>query len=131
MYWGLFLECLLQATSGARNPNLQVVITHASHVCSLHSFGPLLRMNGLHRAQFGHARSITCSITCNLMTLVWTILYVKLTQSIAMEQKLFELRLLLTALRNLWLLRWFKLVPVFARNRFKKVVLVIRLHLLG
>ena len=53
---GLFLECLLQATSGARNPNLQVVITHASHVCSLHSFEPLLRMNGLHRAQFGHAR---------------------------------------------------------------------------
>ena len=28
----------LRATRGARNPNLQVVITHASHVCSQHSF---------------------------------------------------------------------------------------------
>ena len=33
--------------------NLQVVITHASHVCSQHSFG--LRMNGMHRTQFDHA----------------------------------------------------------------------------
>ena len=30
---------LLWAARGARNPNLQVVITHASHVCSQHSFG--------------------------------------------------------------------------------------------
>ena len=30
-------------TGGARNPNLQVVITHASRVCSHHSFGlPLI-----------------------------------------------------------------------------------------
>ena len=28
---------LLRATWGARNPNLQVVITHASHVCSMRS----------------------------------------------------------------------------------------------
>ena len=31
-------------TIGARNPNLQVFITHASHVCSQHSFGLPLRM---------------------------------------------------------------------------------------
>ena len=30
---------LRSATRGARNPNLRVVITHASHVCSQHSFG--------------------------------------------------------------------------------------------
>ena len=30
---------LLQAPLVARNPNLQVVIMHASHVCSQHSFG--------------------------------------------------------------------------------------------
>ena len=31
-----FLD-LLRATRGARNPNLQFVITHASYVCSQHS----------------------------------------------------------------------------------------------
>ena len=40
----------------AHNPNLQVVITHASHVCYQHSFGFPLRMNGMHRTQFDHAR---------------------------------------------------------------------------
>ena len=48
---------LLQATRGARNPNLQVVITHASHVCSQHSFElPLRMMCEMHRAHFDHAR---------------------------------------------------------------------------
>ena len=56
MYWGLFLEFLLRATRGVLNPNLQAIITHASHVCSVHSFELLLRMNGMHRAQFDHAR---------------------------------------------------------------------------
>ena len=46
----------LRATRGACNPNLQVVITHASHACSQHSFGLPLRMNGMHRRQFGHVR---------------------------------------------------------------------------
>ena len=31
-------------------------ITHASHVCSQHSFGLPLRKNGMHRTQFEHAR---------------------------------------------------------------------------
>ena len=35
---------------------LQVDITHASHVCSQHLFGLPLRMNGMHRTQFDHAR---------------------------------------------------------------------------
>ena len=47
---------ILRATRGARNPNLQVVITRASHVCSQHSFGLPLRINGMHRTQFDHAR---------------------------------------------------------------------------
>ena len=46
----------LQATRGAHNPNLQVVITHGSDVCSQHSFGLPLRMNGMHITQFDHAR---------------------------------------------------------------------------
>ena len=46
---------LLRAISGARNPNLQVVITHASHVCSQNSFELPLRMNGMHKTQFDHA----------------------------------------------------------------------------
>ena len=41
---------------GAHNPNLQVVITHASHECSHHLFGLPLRMNGIHRTQFEHMR---------------------------------------------------------------------------
>ena len=45
---------LLRTTRGARNPNLQVVITHASHVCSLHN--RILRTNGMHLTQFYHAR---------------------------------------------------------------------------
>ena len=33
--------------------NLQVVfVTHASHVCSQHSFGLPLTMNGMHKTQF-------------------------------------------------------------------------------
>ena len=35
--------------------NLQVVITHVSHVCKLHSFGLPLRTNGMHITQFDHA----------------------------------------------------------------------------
>ena len=46
---------LLRTTRGAYNPNLQVVITHASHVCSQHSFGLPLKMNEMNRTQFDHA----------------------------------------------------------------------------
>ena len=35
--------------------NLQVVITHASHVCSQHLIGLPLRVNGMHRTLFDHA----------------------------------------------------------------------------
>ena len=35
--------------------HLKVVITYASHVCSQHSFGIPLRMNGIHRTLFDHA----------------------------------------------------------------------------
>ena len=46
----------LRVTRGARNLNLQALIKHASHVCSQHSFGLALRMNGMHRTQFDHSR---------------------------------------------------------------------------
>ena len=45
---------LLRATRGAHNPNLEVVITYALHLCSQHLFGLPLRMNGMHRMQFHH-----------------------------------------------------------------------------
>ena len=51
-----FTVFFLQATRGSGNPNLQVVITHVWHVYSQHSFGLPVRMNGMHRAQFDHAR---------------------------------------------------------------------------
>ena len=50
----LITEHLLWAPIVARNPNLQVVITHMSHVGSQHSFEIPLRMNGMHRTQFDH-----------------------------------------------------------------------------
>ena len=80
----------LRATIEARNPILQVVITHASQVCSQHSFGLPLRMNGMHRT--------------HLIMRVLAICHVKLTQSIEMAQKRFDLRSLSPALSNLWLL---------------------------
>ena len=36
---------LLRAIIGAHNSNLWVLVTHASHVCSQHSFGLSLRMS--------------------------------------------------------------------------------------
>ena len=47
---------LLRATRGVHNANLQVVIMYASHVCSQHSFGLPLEMNGMHRTKLDHAR---------------------------------------------------------------------------
>ena len=38
-------EEYVQVTRGTFNPNLQVVLAYASHVCSQHSFGLPLRMN--------------------------------------------------------------------------------------
>ena len=46
----------MRATRGARNPSLQVVIMHALHVYSQHSFGLSLRMNEMHITQFDNAR---------------------------------------------------------------------------
>ena len=40
---------LLRAPLVARNPNLQIGITHASHVGSQHLFGLPLRLNRMHR----------------------------------------------------------------------------------
>ena len=85
------LKALLRETRGARNPNLQVVITHASHVCSQHE--PAFVWNSLHA--FGP------SITRNLITRVLTICQVKLTESTALKQKRFDLRSLSPALCNL------------------------------
>ena len=50
----LITEHLLWAPLVARNPNLQVVIIHTSHVGSQHLFEIPLRMNGMHRTQFDH-----------------------------------------------------------------------------
>ena len=55
VFWPILLY-FLRTTRGARNPNLQVVITHASLVCSQHSFWFPLRINGMHRTQFDPAR---------------------------------------------------------------------------
>ena len=40
----------------SRNPNLQVAFAHAWYVCSQHSIGRPLRMNGTHRTQSDNSR---------------------------------------------------------------------------
>ena len=78
----------LRATRGARNPNLQVVITHASHICTQHSFRLPVRMNGMHKSQNAillHA--FRPSTPRNLITSVLTICQVQLTQRTELEQK--------------------------------------------
>ena len=82
---------LLQATRGARNPNLQVVIMHPLHVRNQHSF----RLSQ-------HARLDLLSLV--IRSRVFLLCHVKLAQSIAMAQKRFDRRLLSPALRKLWLL---------------------------
>ena len=54
--WECFL--LLRATRGAHNPNVKVVITHASHVCSQLSVWTSTKneWNGMHRTHFDHVR---------------------------------------------------------------------------
>ena len=80
------------------NPNIQVVITHASHVSRQHSLGLPLRMNGMQRIQFEF--TFGPSITCNLIMCVLTFYHVKLVQSTALEQKCFDLWSLSPALYN-------------------------------
>ena len=49
-------KIVLLATRRAYNPNLQVTITQARHVCSQHSLLLALSMNRIHRAYSGQAR---------------------------------------------------------------------------
>ena len=84
-------KALLRATRGARNPNLQVVITHAWHVRSQHEFELPLRINGMHRTQFDHARLYLLPLVI-WSRVFWPYATLKLTQSTAMEQKRFDLR---------------------------------------
>ena len=70
----------MQATRGARNRNLKIVTTHASHECNQYLFGLPQRMNGMHRTQFDHARLDLLAIR-NLITLVLPICHVKVMQS--------------------------------------------------
>ena len=78
----IILFYLLRAPLVARSPNVYVVITHASHVCSQHLFGLPLRKSGMHGE----------------ITRVLTICHLKPTQSMATEQNNFDLRSLLHSL---------------------------------
>ena len=118
---------LLRATRGARNPNLQVVITQASHICSQHkacsqhSFLPSTHSGPQSPSFLGRvglgtrmpstnpvwnaqkalwSRAFGPSITRYLITRVLTTCFVKFTQSTALGQKRFDLSLS-RALRNL------------------------------
>ena len=49
------INTFIRGYKSSRNPNLQVVIMRASHVCSQHSFGLPLGMSGIHITQFDHS----------------------------------------------------------------------------
>ena len=59
------------------NHNLHVVITHASHVCSQHSFQPPQRINGMHRMQlyrmqFDHSHfKLLPLVVTHVLTICW------------------------------------------------------------
>ena len=131
----LMMECLMhssislfRATRGACNPNLQVVITHTSHVCSQHSFGlPLnlvprvfglsdqkarrlwvrdqlpLRMNGMHRTQFDHAPLDLLSLVIS-SHVFWLRKAQRWSKSVRKKRPIVGYRTLSPALCNLWLL---------------------------
>ena len=82
----LFGFVFIAGTRRAPNPNLQVVITHALHVYSQHSFGLPLRMNGMYRTQFDHVRLDFLSLV------IWSRVFchVKLPQSTTTEQNRFD-----------------------------------------
>ena len=87
-------------TNNNCNHNLHVVITHASHVCSQHSFQPPQRINGMHRMQLhrmqcDHAHFKLLPL---VVTHVLTIRWVKPAQC---WSKIWSLS---RALFNLWLL---------------------------
>ena len=58
----------MRATRGARNPNLQVVITHALHVCSKNPFDLRLRISEIHKPQFDHLRFVIIPFKYALLT---------------------------------------------------------------
>ena len=67
----IIIFIIIKGTRGACNPNLQVVIiTHASYLCSQHSFGLPLRINGMHRTRFGPSISHACfdHLSCETYT---------------------------------------------------------------
>ena len=121
-YGSLFgFKGLFRATRGAHNPNLQVVITNASHVRSQHSFGLPLRMNGMHRMQFDYMRLDLLSLEIwshkfdharfeyqifrysDIQIFMWNLCKAQLW-----SKKCFALWSLSFALRNLWLLLVYK-----------------------
>ena len=118
---------LLRATRGARNPNLQVFITQALNVCSQHSFGLPLRMNGMYKTQFDHARLWTLVPLVIWSGLFWLSVTWNLRKAqrairrfffffskqkgkkdtrlqVTLLQKRLDFRSLSPALHNLWLL---------------------------
>ena len=108
----------LQTTRGARNPNLQVFIKHASHVWSQHSFGPPLRMNGMHRMYFDHA----CLDFLSLIIwsrVFWPTVMWNLRKAWRWSKSVFrsfDLWALSPALRNLWLLLIIIIIIAFYRS---------------
>ena len=64
----LQVERSLWAKIGAQTPNLQGAITHTWHVCSQHSFGLPLRVNGEHKTQVTRSRTFGPSIDLSLIT---------------------------------------------------------------
>ena len=125
-FWNPLLVHFIVGDKRSCNPNLQVVITHAWHVCSQYSFGLPLIVYGMHRTLVDHARLDLLSLV------IWSpVLWPSVTWNLRKAQRWckniftrsFDLRLLSPALRNLWLILVNPFAPGdFAEKRVLKLV---------
>ena len=92
-------DALFFIAGDKRKPNLQVVIAHASNLCSQHLFGLQLIMNGIQITQFNH------SLLNPLSLVIWSsVFWLSIMWNLREAQRWRKSVSLSPALRNLWLL---------------------------
>ena len=92
-------DALFFIAGDKRKPNLQVVIAHASDLCSQHLFGLQLIMNGIQITQFNH------SLLNPLSLVIWSSMFwLSIMWNLREAQRWRKSVSLSPALRNLWLL---------------------------
>ena len=98
MDWGNLKRIKPSRSRGTPWAHFQVAITHALHVCSQYSFRLPLKMYGMYRTHFDHARLDFLSLV------IWSrVFWPSVTWNLRKAQR-WSKSALTFALRNLWLL---------------------------